>query len=45
MIAWQVAIHLTFVVSSLALAWIDRLTFRVGEREGHAPGQGHGHPA
>ena len=25
---WQVIIHLTFVFSALALAWIDRLTFR-----------------
>jgi uncharacterized protein (TIGR00645 family) len=25
---WQVFIHLTFVASAIALAWIDRLTFR-----------------
>jgi uncharacterized protein (TIGR00645 family) len=25
---WQVAIHMTFVLSALILAWIDRLTFR-----------------
>jgi uncharacterized protein (TIGR00645 family) len=27
-IAWQVIIHVTFVASAIALAWIDRLTFR-----------------
>src|SRR5688500_10570345 len=25
---WQVAIHLTFVLSALILAWIDRLLYR-----------------
>ncbi len=25
---WQVVIHVTFVASAIALAWIDRLTFR-----------------
>ena len=25
---WQVTIHLTFVLSAIALAWIDRLTYR-----------------
>jgi uncharacterized protein (TIGR00645 family) len=25
---WQVAIHMTFVLSALVLAWIDRLTYR-----------------
>jgi uncharacterized protein (TIGR00645 family) len=25
---WQVVIHMTFVLSALILAWIDRLTFR-----------------
>jgi uncharacterized protein (TIGR00645 family) len=25
---WQVAIHMTFVISAVMLAWIDRLTFR-----------------
>ena len=25
---WQVAIHMTFVLSAIALAWIDRLTYR-----------------
>jgi uncharacterized protein (TIGR00645 family) len=29
---WQVVIHLTFVVSALILAWIDRLTFRAIEK-------------
>ncbi len=29
---WQVVIHLTFVVSALILAWIDRLTFRAVEK-------------
>ena len=28
-IMWQVIIHVTFVASAIALAWIDRLTFRV----------------
>ena len=28
MIMWQVIIHATFVLSAIALAWIDRLTFR-----------------
>ena len=27
-IFWQVAIHMTFVLSALILAWIDKLTFR-----------------
>jgi uncharacterized protein (TIGR00645 family) len=27
-IFWQVMIHLTFVFSALAMAWIDRLTYR-----------------
>jgi uncharacterized protein (TIGR00645 family) len=27
-ITWQVVIHVTFVASAIALAWIDRLTFR-----------------
>jgi uncharacterized protein (TIGR00645 family) len=26
---WQVTIHMTFVLSALMLAWIDRLTFRL----------------
>jgi uncharacterized protein (TIGR00645 family) len=30
---WQVMIHITFVASAIALAWIDRLTFR--EEEAH----------
>jgi uncharacterized protein (TIGR00645 family) len=28
MMTWQVIIHVTFVFSAIALAWIDRLTFR-----------------
>jgi uncharacterized protein (TIGR00645 family) len=28
---WQVIIHITFVASAIALAWIDRLTFRSDE--------------
>lgn len=28
MMLWQVVIHITFVASAIALAWIDRLTFR-----------------
>ncbi len=34
---WQVVIHLTFVASAIALAWIDRLTLRTAEkmRSGH----------
>jgi len=35
MVMWQVIIHVTFVLSAIALAWIDRLTFR-------ASGSGHG---
>ena len=34
MIFWQVVTHLTFVASAIALAWIDRLTFRIVEK-GH----------
>ena len=30
---WQVVIHMTFVLSALILAWIDRLTFRPGKAE------------
>jgi uncharacterized protein (TIGR00645 family) len=30
---WQVVIHMTFVVSALALAWIDRLTFKAPSKE------------
>lgn len=33
-ILWQVVIHATFVLSAIALAWIDRLTFR-GEDTRH----------
>jgi uncharacterized protein (TIGR00645 family) len=32
---WQVIIHLTFVFSAIALAWIDRLTLR-GDEKLHA---------
>jgi uncharacterized protein (TIGR00645 family) len=28
---WQVVIHITFVVSAVFLAWIDRITFRGDE--------------
>jgi uncharacterized membrane protein YqhA len=28
---WQVTIHLAFVLSAIALAWIDRLTFRADD--------------
>lgn len=28
MVLWQVVIHITFVASAIALAWIDRLTFK-----------------
>lgn len=33
MMLWQVVIHVTFVASAVALAWIDRLTFRPAEKE------------
>jgi len=32
MMLFQVVIHLTFVASAIALAWIDRLTFRTVEK-------------
>ena len=32
-IMWQVLIHLTFVLSAVAMAWIDRLTYRAPHRE------------
>jgi uncharacterized protein (TIGR00645 family) len=32
---WQVIIHVTFVFSAIALAWIDRLTLR-GDEKAHA---------
>ena len=32
MILWQVVIHVTFVASAIALAWIDRLTYRAPEK-------------
>jgi len=34
MILWQVVIHATFVASAIALAWIDRLTFKPADK-GH----------
>ncbi|HKQ39053.1 MAG TPA: TIGR00645 family protein [Verrucomicrobiae bacterium] len=34
MILWQVVIHMTFVASSIALAFIDRITYR-GETKTH----------
>jgi uncharacterized protein (TIGR00645 family) len=30
---WQVIIHMTFVLSAIALAWIDRLTFKPASPE------------
>lgn len=33
-ILWQVVIHVTFVASAIALAWIDRLTFKPADK-GH----------
>lgn len=32
-VLWQVVIHMTFVLSALVLAWIDRLTYRPGKHE------------
>lgn len=32
---WQVVIHATFLLSALALAWIDRLTYQVPGAHGH----------
>ena len=32
-IMWQVLIHLTFVFSAIAMAWIDRLTYRAPHKE------------
>jgi uncharacterized protein (TIGR00645 family) len=37
MILWQVVIHALFLLSALALALIDRLTFQGVAREGEAP--------
>jgi uncharacterized membrane protein YqhA len=39
MMYWQVVIHVTFVASAIALAWIDRLTFRAVEKP--APARPH----
>lgn len=33
MMLWQVIIHVTFVFSAIALAWIDRLTFKTVSAE------------
>jgi len=33
MMLWQVVIHITFVLSAIALAWIDRLTFKPAAAE------------
>ena len=33
MMLWQVIIHMTFVLSALALAWIDRLTFKTANAD------------
>jgi len=38
MMLWQVIIHVTFVASAVALAWIDRLTFHAQEKPG-GPGR------
>jgi uncharacterized protein (TIGR00645 family) len=32
MVLWQVVIHVTFVGSAIALAWIDRLTFKPADK-------------
>jgi uncharacterized protein (TIGR00645 family) len=32
---WQVVIHVTFVLSALALAWIDRITYRTAAMAKH----------
>lgn len=39
-IFWQVVIHVTFVASAIALAWIDRLTFH-GESKSGLTTNGH----
>lgn len=33
MVFWQVVIHVTFVLSAIALAWIDRLTFKAANAQ------------
>jgi uncharacterized protein (TIGR00645 family) len=38
MMTWQVVIHVTFVASAIALAFIDRITYRPDAR--HAPATG-----
>ena len=37
MMVWQVVIHVAFVGSAIALAFIDRLTFRPDQHKPHAP--------
>ena len=32
-VMWQVIIHMTFVVSAIMLAWIDKLTAQSGKKE------------
>lgn len=33
MVMWQIIIHITFVLSAIALAWIDRLTFKASSSQ------------
>lgn len=33
MVLWQIIIHVTFVLSAIALAWIDRLTFKAANAQ------------
>ena len=40
-LSWQVGIHMTFLLSALVLAWIDRLTNQ-SAAHGRAVGNGHG---
>jgi len=37
-IAWQIVIHLTFVLSAFMLAWTDRITTSRSEAVGSLPG-------
>jgi uncharacterized membrane protein YqhA len=32
---WQVLIHLTFIISAIGIAWVDRIS-ESGHRKGHA---------
>ncbi len=34
-IMWQVLIHITFVLSAISMAWIDRLTYRAPHKDSH----------